>query len=99
MASSKKGKTMRPAGITHHPLEQEQGRQKQVPPRGKAKDPSKSPPKAGSARGHRLSRQEGPQGATSATEAHFEGIGGKGGKTGGSRAGLLASRKGPKGRR
>jgi hypothetical protein len=79
------------SGITHFPLREEQESQNRVP------DPGQSEPPAGS-RGHRLSRSSGSQQLTK-SEGLFEGKGGKGGKTGGSRAGLLsASRKVQKGR-
>jgi hypothetical protein len=97
MGSSEQQPTQREHGITQHPLEQEEHRQAQVPPRPQAEDGADSSA-AGSRRGHRLSRQEGNQDAVS-SENNFEGKGGKGGKTGGSRAGLLGSRKAPKGRR
>jgi hypothetical protein len=83
----------RPAGISHFPLQAEQGRQQEVPPRGSSKAGTKS--SMGRAlQGHRRSRVQGRE-ALLDSEDSFEGKGGKGGKPGGSRAGLLASRKRP----
>lgn len=74
-------------GMTHFPLVEEQDRRKKVPRHDEAAA------SAGSRRGHRLSRKTTPQ-ALEDAEGRFDGKGGKGGKTGGSRAGLLsASRK------
>jgi hypothetical protein len=81
----------RRAGISHFPLQDEQGRQQQVPPLGTFKDGTTSPAGQGT-HGHRRSRTQGQQ-ILLDSEGRFEGKGGKGGKTGGSRAGLLASRK------
>lgn len=95
MATDDGEKQTRPAGITHAPLEEEERSQAQIqhhPDEGR----SVSGAQGGSGRGHRLSRKGGHQ-AQLDSENSFEGKGGKGGKTGGSRAGLLASRKVPKG--
>jgi len=89
---SKKSKQQ--TGITHFPLQDEKISQRQVPPRGKKKEGA-SPTMRPGKRGHRLSRKSGRAGAVSSNN-EFEGSGGKGGKTGGSRAGLLASRKSSK---
>jgi hypothetical protein len=81
------GRQARKAGITHFPLSSERSSQKRVPPR---KTEERSP--RGKS-GHRLSRKQDPE-AASTPESTFRGKGGKGGKTRGSRAGLLApSRK------
>jgi hypothetical protein len=87
----------RRAGISHFPLQEERDRQQNVPPRGTSKDRTKTITGQGT-QGHRRSKVQGRQ-AFLDSEGSFEGKGGKGGKTGGSRAGLLASRKRPKGRR
>ena len=83
-------KPTRRTGITHFPLEDEKISQREVPPRGKKKDGASSTTTSDK-RGHRLSRKLGPDALSS--ENDFKGSGGKSGKTGGSRAGLLASRK------
>jgi hypothetical protein len=76
----------RKVGITHFPLSSEHKRQDKVPPR---KVEERVP--AGKA-GHRLSRAQGAE--VSSPDASFRGRGGKGGKSRGSRAGLLGpSRK------
>lgn len=87
-------KSKRRTGITHFPLTDEKSSQRQVPPRGKKKKGASPTTKPGK-KGHPLSRKAGRAGALS-SENDFEGSGGKGGKTGGSRAGLLASRKSSK---
>lgn len=74
----------RKTGITHFPLSAEQQSQERVPPRKTTNRPS------GGKSGHRLSRKQEPQ-VTSAPDSTFSGKGGKGGKTRGSRAGLLAA--------
>ena len=78
----------RQVGITHFPLTSEKARQENVPPRRYTGDST-----PGGKKGHRLSREPrapSPAGA----DGRFEQNGEKGGKTGGSRAGLLsASRK------
>jgi hypothetical protein len=76
----------RKVGITHFPIQSEQARQEKVSPPGtKQADPSRQ-----SSRGHRLSREQKPA-SSSYPEGAFLGKGGKGGKTRGSRAGLLSS--------
>ena len=90
--ASKKSKRL--TGITHFPLQDEKISQRQVPPRGKKKEGA-SPTTRPGKRGHRLSRKAVKAGALS-SENDFEGSGGKSGKTGGSRAALLASRKSAK---
>ena len=89
---SKKSKQR--TGITHFPLEDEKISQRQVPPRGKKKEGASPTTRQGKT-GKRLSRKSGRAGIFSSNN-DFEGSGGKGGKTGGSRAGLLASRKSSK---
>lgn len=93
MSISDQDNTGRSTGITHHPLEEEQDRQEQVPPRGKAKDGSTHTSEEENPKEHRLSREPGPEAAPSTSEGSFQGKGGKGGQSGGSRAELLASRK------
>ena len=83
----------RRAGTSHFPLQVEQGRKRRVPPLGTSKDGTAFPTGQGT-HGHRRSRTQGRQ-AILDSEGRFDGKGGKGGKTGGSRAGLLASRKKP----
>ena len=89
---SKKSKQR--TGITHFPLEDEKISQRQVPPRGKKKEGASPTTRQGKT-GKRLSRKSGRAGILSSNN-DFEGSGGKGGETGGSRAGLLASRKSSK---
>ena len=76
------------AGISNHPLDEERDRQNKVPPRGKAED---GPTRAGK---RRVLFEQDDQDSTFTTKSA------KGGKTGGSRAGLaMAGRKvGTKGR-
>ena len=83
-------KATRRTGITHFPLQEEKISQREVPPRGKKKEGASQTTRSGK-RGHRLSRKAGR--SVTLSENDFKGSGGKGGKTGGSRAGLLASRK------
>lgn len=84
-------------GITHFPLEEEQARQEKVDEKAAAQ--GQSALSSGTHHGHRLSRQADPP-APEESEGTFEGKGGKGGKTGGSRAGLLSSsQKAGKGRK
>ena len=77
-------KPTRRTGITHFPLEDEKISQREVPPRGKKQDGASSTTTSDT-RGHRLSRKLGRPDAHS-SENDFKGSGGKGGKTGGSRA-------------
>jgi hypothetical protein len=78
-------------GITHHPLDAEEDSQQRVPARSQAKRQS-GVKMSGTSRGHRLSRQAGHDNPE--TDGGMAKKSGKGGKTGGSRAGLLsASRK------
>jgi len=83
MAASKKATEK--TGVTHFPLEEEKNNQKRVPPRGKTKEQMKSV----------SSRDE--RGAPSASAPYEERtisrLGAKGGKSSGSRAGLVSSSK------
>jgi hypothetical protein len=84
-------------GISHFPLKEEQARQDKVDEKASAQ--AEAPPSAGSRREHLLSRENDSPTAEESDE-RFEGRGGKGGKTRGSRAGLLsASRTVQKSRR
>ena len=77
----------RKVGITHFPLASEVARQEKVPPRREA---GKSTP--GGSKGHRLSRE--PRGVSPAdADTRFDQKGEKGGKTRGSRAGLLSTNR------
>ena len=84
-------KATRRTGITHFPLQEEKISQRELPPRGKKKWGASQTTRSGK-RGHRLSRKAG-RSATLSSENEFKGSRGKGGKTGGSCAGLLATRK------
>jgi hypothetical protein len=86
------------AGITHFPLSEEQGSQQQVPARGKRKKASGPATSSGTMRGQRESRRKGHAGA-SGRDGTFTAKGKKGGKAGGSHAGLKSSRKAAKGQR
>jgi hypothetical protein len=89
----------RRAGITHFSLSEEQGSQKQVPPRGKRKKASGPATSVGTTRGQRASRRKGHDVAMEGGGVNFTAKGTKGGKTGGSRAGLTSSRKASKDKR
>jgi hypothetical protein len=83
MAASKKA--AQKTGVTHHPLEEEKKNQKRVPPRGKAKKPKKTASQSRDERGA-------PSPAlTTAEERTISRRGAKGGKSSGSRAGLVSS--------
>jgi len=88
----------RRAGITHFSLSEEQGSQKQVPPRGKRKKASGPATSVGTTRGQRTSRRTGRDMPAEGGNT-FTAKGSKGGKTGGSRAGLTSSRKASKDKR
>jgi hypothetical protein len=75
------------SGITHFPLEEEQVRQEKVHQNASAEGEARS---AGPVRGHRLLRQNDPP-PNNESDEQFGGRGGKGGKTRGSRAGLLSA--------
>jgi len=81
MAVSKKA--TQKTGVTHFPLEEEKNNQKHVPPRGKTKEQMKS-----------VSPRD-ERGAPSAPdeERRISRLGAKGGKSSGSRAGLVSSSK------
>jgi hypothetical protein len=80
-------------GITHFPLPKEQESQRRVPSQAESKGQGVAKPGVGG-RGGRLSRKTAPQPPPSTRDGRFDAKGGKGGKTGGARAGLLsASRK------
>ena len=87
MADSRRNDQTAELGISHFPREEEQDRQEKVHENASAR--GEAPP-AGSRKGHRMSRQADPHPVEESDE-RFEGRGGKGGKTSGSRAGLLSS--------
>ena len=74
-------------GITHFPLQDEASRQERVPRERRFKDEP-----GDKKRGHRLSREQGSK-AIAADENNFQGKGGTGGKSRGSRSGLLAANR------
>lgn len=76
-------------GITHFPLPEERDSQERVPSRGKSGGKGTQEPGVGG-RGHRLSRKPAPQ-PTPQRDGQAGAKGVKGGKTGGSRAGLLST--------
>jgi len=85
MAPSKKATSK--TGVTHFPLQDEKANQKRVPPRGKTKEQmqttSQSPKKRGTRSGA----------LTAVEERTISRQGAKGGKSSGSRAGLISSSK------
>jgi hypothetical protein len=83
--SLRKSGPARRVGITHFPLEDERDSQEKVPSADSMEE------KAEKRQGHRLSRRTSPQAQKTESEGSFEGKGGKGGKTRGSRAGLLST--------
>lgn len=83
MAAS--NKAAQKTGVTHFPLEEEKKNQTRVPPRGKTKEQMKT-----------ASRRDGdapPPSVTTAAEGTISRQGTKGGKSNGSRAGLVSSGK------
>jgi hypothetical protein len=82
MAASKK--TTQKTGVTHFPLEEEKQNQQRVPPRGKAKEPMKTQSR---------DKRGAPSASTTVEERTISGLGAKGGKSSGSRAGLVSSSK------
>jgi hypothetical protein len=81
-------------GMSNHPLDTEASRQSKVPPRGEAKKEKGPAHSTGTRRGHRLSRKPGRRQDIQA-DRRYVSKSAKGGKSGGSRAGLLsAGRKG-----
>lgn len=90
MASrSKTKKQASRTGITHFPLPEERDSQKRVPSRAESRGQGRQEPGVGG-RGHRLSRKPAPQ-PTPRRDGQRGAKGVKGGKTGGSRAGLLSN--------
>jgi hypothetical protein len=83
MAVSKKA--TQKAGVTHYPLEEEKKNQKRVPPRGQAKGETKAP--------SRDKREARFPTVPTAGERTISRRGVKGGKSSGSRAGLVSSSK------
>lgn len=80
-------KTTSKTGVTHYPLDEERENQQRVPPRGEAKEPR-------SATSQSLENQVAPGPAlTPAEERTISRQGAKGGKSSGSRAGLVSSSK------
>lgn len=97
MPKKRQTKQTAKSGITHFTLEEEQDRQEKV--HQSASDKGEAPPSSKPSLGHRMSRYIEPPSAEKSDE-RFHGKGGKGGKTRGSRAGLLsASRKVQKNRK
>ena len=84
MAASKKA--TQKTGVTHFPLEEEKKNQKRVPPRGKAKEPIKTTSQSRDKRGASTA-------LTTVEERTISRLGAKGGKSSGSRAGLVSSSK------
>lgn len=85
MAASKKA--TQKTGVTHFPLEEEKKNQQRVPPRGKTKEEMKTTSRSRDKRG---ARSPAP---TAVEERTLSRQGAKGGKSGGSRAGLVSSSK------
>ncbi len=94
---TEKGKGQK-AGMSNHPLVEESATQNRVPKRGSAKEREDPHNTTDPQRGNRLSRKKG-EGSTIKADASFTTKSSKGGKTGGTRAGLLsAGRKGTGGK-
>lgn len=85
MAESKKA--TKTTGVTHFPLQEEKKTQQRVPPRGASKQEMKGISQSGRKRGAQ------PAASMSADERTITRRGAKGGKSGGSRAGLVSSNK------
>lgn len=85
MAASKKA-TPKKTGVTHFPLDEEKKNQKRVPPRGKAKEQMKATSQSRDKRGASPA-------LTNGEERRISRLGAKGGKSSGSRAGLVSSSK------
>jgi hypothetical protein len=85
MAASKKA--TQKTGVTHFPLEEEKKNQKRVPPRGKTKEEMKTTSQSRDKRGARSPA------LTAVEERTISRQGAKGGKSSGSRAGLVSSSK------
>ncbi|OQW37219.1 MAG: hypothetical protein A4E19_13695 [Nitrospira sp. SG-bin1] len=94
---NKKDGQAKKVGITHFPVDQERSRQERVRSSEGGQGRDAATPGVGG-RGHRSSRKAGA-GPPPESDGRFEAKGTKGGKTGGSRAGLVsAGRKRPKGK-
>lgn len=74
-------------GVTHYPLEEESENQQRVPPRGMAKEQMKATSPSGQDSGTQTPSLTGSEERTISPQ------GAKGGKSSGSRAGLLSSSK------
>ena len=88
----------RKVGMSNRPLNEEMRRKEKVPPRGESTKNRGPAHSAGTRRGHRLSRKagknQGPQ-----PDGRYTTKGAKGGKSRGSRAGLLSAGRKPGRRR
>jgi hypothetical protein len=85
MAPSKKATPK--TGVTHFPLQDEKANQKRVPPRGKTKAQMKTTSQSSKKRAARSIA------LTAVEERAISRQGAKGGKSSGSRAGLISSNK------
>lgn len=85
MAPSKKATPK--TGVTHFPLQDEKANQKRVPPRGKTQEQMKTTSQSSKKRGTRSTA------LTAIEERTISRQGAKGGKSSGSRAGLISSSK------
>jgi hypothetical protein len=85
MAASKKATPK--TGVTHFPLQDEKANQKRVPPRGKTQEQMKTTSQSPKKRGTRSTA------LTAVEERTISRQGAKGGKSSGSRAGLISSSK------
>jgi hypothetical protein len=79
------GSRTRKVGITHHPLGEEKKGQKRLQSKKQEREPAKQKRTPGGMATRPLSEKE---------KREIDRKGAKGGKTGGSRAGLVSSRKG-----
>jgi hypothetical protein len=85
MAASKKATPK--TGVTHFPLQDEKANQKRVPPRGKTQEQMKTTSQSPKKRGTRSTA------LTAVEERTISRQGVKGGKSSGSRAGLISASK------